>query len=821
MLATLWQDVRHGSRMLRKNPGFALIAIASIGVGVGANAAMFSLADGLLLRPLGVPRPGEVLSIVGTSPERGLLPPGLSYPDYVDIRERVRTFPSLAAFRNVLTGFDARPDQPPLRTIGSAVNGGFFEALGIRPATGRFFRPDEDVVPGRDAVVVLDHRTWRDRFGLDPSIVGRSVRITDTTFTVIGVAPESFKGLDLDVWPAFYVPLAMLRETQNPASQELTRRDVRELDVKGRLGPGVSLAQAQQELARIGDELAKEHPDTNRTRGLAVRTELELRMAGPDAMLVMMLMALAIAVLLAACANVAGLLTSRAPTRARELALRLSIGAGRIRLVRQLMTESFLIACGGAVIGLSIAYGAVVMFRRIEFPTEVPLKLFFELDRRVLTIGLLVAAGSALLSSLIPAWQASRTDVITLMKGSADGSGNRRQWGRHALVCLQVALSLLLLTVTTALYAGFGERLLKGPGYRTDGLLLMRFDPRLAGYSPERARQFYSVLKERAEALPGVTSIGLSSMVPLKIDTLERQRVRPEGIRLADDAPDVAVASSRVDEGFFSTLAIPILAGRPFTAADGEDAPNVAIVNQAFAERYWPGQHSVGRRVRVRPFDGRGDGWFEIVGVVANTKLAWLGENDQDIIYLPYRQRSAMEHTLIVATRGNPENHVALLRDVARTLDPDVPVFGVRTMDDLYQSRGIKVPQMLVRTIGGMGAMGLLLALVGLYGLVAHSVNRRTREIGIRMAVGASPSVVVAMVLRRGFVLTLTGLALGAAASIPAARALEAAIPGLGKFGPSVYAVVVPVLFAITLIAAYMPARRAAHIDPLRALRAE
>jgi predicted permease len=821
MLATLWQDLRHGGRMLVKNPGFALIAIASIGIGVGANAAMFSLADGLLLRPLGIPRPGEVLSIVGTSPERGLFPPGLSYPDYVDIRERARTFASLAAFRNVLAGFDARPDQPALRTIGSAVNGRFFEALEIRPATGRFFRPDEDVVPGRDAVVVLDHRTWRDRFGLDPSIVGRTVRITDTQFTVIGVAPESFKGLDFDVWPAFYVPLAMLGELQNPLSTELTRRNVRELDVKGRLGPGVTLAQAQQEIARIGGDLAKEHPDTNRTLGLAVRTELELRMAGPDAMLVMMLMALAIAVLLAACANVAGLLTSRAPTRARELALRLSVGAGRVRLVRQLMTESLIVACAGAAVGLSIAYGAVVLFRRIEFPTEVPLKLFFELDRRVLTIGLIVAGASTLLSSLIPAWQASRTNVIALIKGSPDSAAKGRQWGRHALVCLQVALSLVLLSVTAALYAGFGERLLKGPGYRTEGLLLMRFDPRLAGYSPDRARQFYSILKQRAQALPAVTSIGLTSMVPLKIDTLERQRVSPEGIRLADDAPDVAVAWSRVDEGFFSTLSIPVLAGRPFTAADREDAPNVAIVNQAFAERYWPGQSSVGKRVRVRPFDGRGDGWFEIVGVVANTKLAWLGEDDQDILYVPYRQRSAMEHTLVVATRGNPENLVAPLREIARTLDPDVPVFGVRTMDDLYQSRGIKVPQMIVRTTGGMGAMGLLLTFAGLYGLVAHAVNRRTREIGIRVAVGASPSLVVAMVLRRGLVSTLTGLALGAAASIAAARATEAAVPGLGGFGPSIYAVVVPVLFAVTLIAAYIPARRAAHIDPLQALRTE
>lgn len=807
--------------MLVKNPGFAFVAIASIGIGVGANTAMFSLADGLVLRPLGIPRAGEVLSIVGTSRERGFLPPGLSYPDFVDIRDRTRAFESLVAFRNVLTGFDARPDQAALRTIGTAVSGDMFDAMGVRPALGRFFHADEDTVPGRDAVVVLDHRTWRDRFGADPGILGRRVRITKTDFTVIGVAPESFKGLEVDVWPAFYVPLMMLREAQNPPSDELTRRDVRALDVKGRLEADATLAQARQEIAQIGSELARQHPDTNRSLGLGVRTELELRMAGPDAMIIVMLMALAIAVLLAACANVAGLLTSRAPGRARELALRLSIGAGRLRVVQQLVTESLVVACGGTIVGLAIAYGGVLLFRRIEFPTEVPLKLFFELDRRVLTIGLIVAGASALLSSLIPAWQATRTDLVTLIKGTSDGVGRGRQWGRHALVCLQVAVSLVLLTVTAALYTGFSERLLQGPGYRTDRLLLIRFDERLAGYTPARARQFYSQMKERAQSLPGVTSVGLTSMVPLKVDTFEMQRVLPEGVRLADDAPEVRVASSRVDEGFFSTLGIPILEGRPLSAADREDTPNVMVVNKTFAERYWPGQDAVGKRVRVRPFDGREDGWFEIVGVAANTKLAWLGEADQEIIYLPHRQSAAFEHTLIVATRGNPDTLASPLRDAARALDPTMPVFGVRTMDDLYQSRGVKVPGMIVRTMSAMGAMGLLLALVGLYGVVAYAVNRRTREIGIRMAVGATPSAVVAMVLRRGVVLTLAGLALGAAASVMAARAVQAAIPGLGHFGPGIYAVVVPALFAVTLAAAYLPARRAARIDPLHALRTE
>jgi macrolide transport system ATP-binding/permease protein len=821
MFATLRQDLRHGVRMLRRTPGFAVIAFASIAIGVGANAAMFSLADGLLLRPLGVPRPGDVLSVVGTSAQQGVLPPGLSYPDYVDLRERSRTFADLVAYRNVLTGFDARPDQPALRTLGTAVNASLLDAMGVRPAIGRFFRADEDVAPGRDAVVVLDHRTWRTRFGADPAIAGRRVRIANTDFTVIGVTPESFRGLDLDVWPTFYMPLAMVDEVQTPRTGERTRRDIRSLDVKGRLAPGATLEQASEEIASIGRQLAAEHPDVSRNRGLIVRTELQLRMFGPDAMLIVMLMALAIIVLLVACANVAGLLTSRAPARAREIALRLAIGAGRFRVVRQLVTESLLIAGGGAIAGMLIAYGAITMFRQIEFPTDVPLKLFFELDGRVLGLALGLAVLSAVLSSLIPAWQATRTDLVTTIKSAVGSSRIRKVWGRESLVSLQVGLSLIVITVAAGFYAGFSARLQQGPGYQTERLLLMRFDHRLAGYDRARALQFYRVLKERARELPTVTSVALTSMVPLKTDTMEAQRVAPEGVRLPGDAADVRVLSSRVDEDFFSTLGMPIVAGRAFSAQDREDTPKVAIVNRTFADRYWPGQEAIGKRVVVRSFDQREGESFQVVGVSAPAKYAWMGEVQQEFIYLPWTQNAAAEHSLVVESSGAPEALASSLRDVVRAIDPNMPIFGVRTMADLYESRGVKIANIIVGTVAAMGGMGLLLALVGLYGLVAYAVGRRTREIGIRIAVGARPWVVLAMMLRRGIVLTAIGLGLGAAASVAAARAVGAAIPGVGNFGPEVYAVVVPTLFALTLIAAYVPARRAARVDPCRVLRAD
>jgi putative ABC transport system permease protein len=820
MIGTIGQDLRHGVRMLAKNPGFSLIAILSIAIGVGANAAMFSLADGLVLRPLSVPRASEVVSVVETNPQPGqFFAPRLSYPDYVDIRDGAKSFDALVAYRDVVTGFDARPDQPALRTIGAVVSANFFDAMGVRPASGRFFRAEEDLVPGRDPVVVLDHRAWTERFGSDPAILGRRVRITNTDFTVVGVSEPSFKGLAQDVWPTFYVPLAMLREAQNPPTDDLTRRDRRGIQVKGRLNPGVTLSQARQEVARIATDLAERHPETNKGHGLTVRTEFEIRTSGPDAALVTLLFILSAAVLLVACANVAGLLTSRAPERAREIALRLAIGAGRPRLIRQLVTESLLIAVGGGALGLAIGYGGILMFRQIEFPTEVPLKLTFELDRRVMIVGLLVATASALLSSLIPAWQTTRADLVTTIKNAAAATRRPRQWGRHSLVCLQIALSMVVLTVAAAIYRDFTRWIDDGPGYRTEAMLMMRFDPRLTQYDAARSREFYRLLKEGAAGLPGVTSIALTSAVPLKVDTSEGFPIAPEGVELPNDARDVNVSSSRIDEGFFETMRIPVLEGRAFTAADDDTAPRVAMVNQTLAAHYWPNESPIGKRLRLTQANGDRP-WLAIVGVAATTKRDWLGETPQEFLYLPRLQNPPEQSTLLVATSGDATALAGPLLAVVRSIDPNMPVFSVRTMASLYEARGVAILNLIVRIVGSMGSMGLMLALVGLYGLVAYAVSRRTREIGIRMAVGAAPGSVLRMVLRRGLELTLAGLVIGAAASWATGTLLRGLFPGEG-ITLDAYVRIVPVVCAVTLLAAYLPARRAARIDPLRALRVE
>jgi predicted permease len=822
VLRTVVQDLRHGARLLARNPGFALIAILSIGVGVGATTAMFSLADGLILRPLAVERPSSLLSVVGTTTETTIGGAArLSYLDFRDIRERSRTFESLVASRDVLTAFDARPGQPAMRTVGAAVSANMFDVMGLRPALGRFFRADEDVVPGRDAVIVLDHRTWTERFAADPRVLGRRIRVGQTDFTVVGVGPAAFRGLSDDVWPAFYIPTAMIPDTTTPRSTELTRRDARAFEVKGRLRPGITLEQANAEIASIATELAGTYPDTNRGQQLAVKTEFQLRMNGPDADLVTMLLALAVTVLAVACANVAGLLTSRAPVRARELAMKLAVGARRGRLIRQLLTESLLIAGGGAVVGVVIAYGAVSLFQQIEFPTEVPLKLYFQVDQRVLVVGMAVAILSATISSVIPAWQATRTNLVGFITGAATTAKPSRQWGRHSLVSLQVALALIVLTVATGLYAGFRGRMLAGPGFDADGVLMLRFDERLASYDRERAMRFYTQLVEQARALPGVTHVALTSAVPLKTDTSQVSRIAPEGVRLPGDKTHATVRSSRIDEGYFDTLRIPLVRGRGIQATDTDTAPRIAVVTRAFAEQYWPGQEAVGKRLQVRAFGATTDEWHQIVGVAEDTKQDWLGEPPLPFVYFSRWQGVTLDNTLMVRTAAAPATLADPLRGIVQAIAPQMPVFGVRTMADLYQSRGLAVPMLIVRIVGGMGAMALVLALVGLYGLVAYAVGRRTREIGIRMAVGAQPRSILQLMLNRSVVMTVAGLVVGTAGSIAASGALAGMLSGVGRFNAVGHALVTLGVFAVAVAAALIPARRASRIDPLRALRVE
>jgi predicted permease len=823
MVPGLFQDLKHSTRMLLRNPGFTLVAILSIAIGVGANAAMFSLADALVLRPLPVPQPGGIVTVAAVPSAQGLRNPAMSYRDYVDVRNGTRSFERLAAYQLVAVGFATAKDELAQRRVGVASSENLLDASGVTPRLGRWFGADENAVVGRSPVVVLAYDTWTEQFGSDASIIDRRVFLSGIDFTVIGIAPEGFSGLDPYVRPAFYVPLAMAPSINTSAPPDvLERRDNRWLRVKGRLRPGVGLAQARQDVAAVAATLTTQYPGSNRGMNFTVQTELQSRTSqGSDTMLVAVLMTLSIAVLLVACANVAGLIASRAPDRARELALRLAMGARRSRVIRQLLSESLLLAMGGAVAGLCLAYGGIIVLRQIEVPTDLPAALTFELDQRVLLVALAVAITSALLSSLLPAWRATRGDLAATLKHAAGSMPRRsRLWTRHGLVCVQVALSLVLVTVSVWLYRGTLLTVARGPGYRTEQLLMVNLDPALARYDDAKAREFFRALTEKTRNAPGVTAMTLTSDVPLGTDARDFVTLAPEGYRFPVGSDSITVQGARIDDGFFATTDIHIVSGRPFASTDTADTPHVAVVNTAFANRYWPGQSALGKRIRVQ--DGN-DAWVEIVGIAATVHYNWVAEGPTDYVYLHRLQHPTptTRTTLLIHTRDDASTMAASMRDIVRSIDAGMPMFGVRTMSDFYRARALTASNVIVGIVGGMGFMGLLLALVGLYALVAHAVAQRTREIGIRLAVGARPGNVLMMVMRHGLLLSIAGIALGLAAAAAMNGLLRAAFPVSSGVNPALFLFVVPAVLAVTLVAALIPAHRAARIDPLIAIRQE
>jgi putative ABC transport system permease protein len=820
---TTSQDVRYALRTMRNNPGFTITAVLSLAIGIGANCAVFTFADGFLLRPLPVPRPREVMTVGSIAAfDRAAV---ASYREYVDLRDRTRSFSGLVAFTSSAVAISLRPDSLPKAGIGMLVSGNFFQVMRLEPQLGRTFRAEEDEVPGRDAVVVLGNDFWVRQFAADPSILGRTIRLNEIDFMVIGVAPPEFTGLDQYTRFDFYAPLMMWpRVAGDSTSRPFEARDVRNLTIKGRLEAGVSRAEAQTELSIFSADLERAYPETNRNRRWSVQTELQSRIAqAPQlATLVTMLTVLAAAVLFVACANVAGLLTSRAPTRAREIALRLAIGAGRRRVIRQLITESLLIALVGGVIGLGVSYAGVTLFRQFRIPTDLPIAASFDLDRRALLVSLVVALVSAVLFGLAPAIRATRGGLTAVMKATdVAGFGRGRHGGRAMLVAGQVAVSFVLLVVATLVYRGFQQRLVNGPGFRTDHVLMMWFQPSLVKYNEAQSQRFFEQLAERVRSLPGVTSATLTSYVPMD-GGVGRVAIVPEGFVFPVGIDKAAVPSAVVGEQYFETLKLPILEGRAFRATDDAGAPIVAVVNELFAEHYWPGEQHVGKRFRLARDRGV---WVEVVGVAQSTKYTALTESPLEFVYFPFKQRPQPLMALLAGSIGEPADLVIPLREAVRSLDAKQPIFNVRTLEENYRLRAVVFANVVVRLIAAMGAMALALAIVGLYGLVAYAATRRTKEIGIRMAIGADRFDVVRMVLRQGLVLAVAGLAVGLVASLGVSRAMAAVFPGGpagdGRTDVVAFVLVAAMVLVVAIVAAYIPARHASRVNPIEALRTD
>ena len=817
-------DLRYAFRSLRQNPGFALVAIVSIALGIGANAAMYSFADALLLRPMPVPDPSGIMTVqakmLGEALTRfdTLLP--MSYPNYVDLRDRNRSFSGLTAARFASFGFATEKEVLPQMRFGELVSGNFFSVLRVDPVLGRTFRPDEDQVRGRDAVVVLGYDVWKNDLAGNRDVIGRAIFLNGLPFTVIGVAPERFPGSNGLVRTALFVPLMMEpRLGSTLGGSMLDQRDAPQLTVHGRLRPGVSIAQAEAEVQVIGEQLAQAYPASNRTTSFLAAPDQRARIERDpfDALLVYFLMALAVVVLIIACANVMNLMLSRAGARSREIAVRLAIGAGRIRLIRQLLTESLLIALLGGAAGLLVAEAGVDVFSQIRIPSAFPVSIDTRLDPRALSFALMLSVASALVFGLAPAIQTSHPELTSALKSSkAEGGRRRRLLGRNGLVVAQVAGSLVLIVFATQAYRGAAITLSASPGFRTDHLLIASFDPALARYTPAASQEFYRRLLERVRALNGVKSAALAQDVPMGVNG-GGSRVVPEGVQLAAGAEAVLVQSNRVSDGYFDTMDIPIVEGRGFRDTDRPGSPLVVIVNELFARKYYPTQSPIGKRMRITGQDG---GMAEIVGVAKQSKYSFIVEPPLQYVYLPAAQFPQTGMTVLVQTAGPPGDLAKPLREVVWSLDPSQPMFGVSTLGEFFEQRARKLLSVLTQVIAGLAGLGLVIALVGLYGLMTYSVGLRQREIGIRIAIGAEPVGVLKMVLKRGLVLALTGVGIGLVLTALASRGLTLGI-GIASFNVPLVAGASGALLAAAAFGAFLPARRASLLDPNAVLRQE
>jgi len=822
-LTDFLDDARFAMRSLRRTSGLTAFVVITLALGIGMTSATFSMVDALIFRPYPVPHPSDVVTLVSTTHDSNF--DDFSYREYLDIRGKTKSYDGVIAYADMqAVGFSAEPTATPRVKGGMMVSGNYFRVLGVEPQLGRGFREDEDQVPGREAVVVLGPDFWKHEFASAPGVLGRTVRLNGKEFTVIGVAPETFPGMLIFGHPDFYMPLAMAQVfSTNNERNFFEDRDDRELNVKARLKPGTTLRQAQNELALLANNFEREYPKVNRSRGAAVYTQFQTRtLEDGNWKFCVIFVTLALAVLLVACTNVAGLLLSRARARTREIAVRLAIGAGRFRLMRLLLTESLMLATLGGLAGIAVGYGFVEWFhskQNIVFMTDLPVGVPFNMDTRALLVSLALSVMSALLCGLAPALQSMGVDLVNGLKSAdVDVPGRKRLWGRSLLVVAQVSTSLMLLTTSFLMARSFQHSLLDGTGFAKDHLLMVGFDPRLEQYSAAQTKQFYKLLAERVRETPGVQSAALTQTVPLGQDGLDGVAFVPDGFQMPRDRESFASAMDTVDEGYFETMGIPVLRGRGFRASDTAEASRVAVVNEQFAKHYWPAGDAVGKYIRL---DNGAGIPVEIVGVAQTIKYQDTRERPMDFLYMPLAQHPLSRMTLMLRSSGDPLQLVLPVKEIVRALDANLPMLQTRAYEDLYLNMAVKGPQIAIDLVGTMGAVGLFLAIAGLYGLVAYNVSRRTREIGIRIALGALSSDVLRLVMGKAIVLVAMGTVIGLAMGFALEQLMNSMLFNAGGVDIVAYVMVVPSLFLVTMLAAYVPARRASRIAPTQALRYE
>lgn len=806
----LLRDLRFALRTQLKRPLFTLLAVLSLGLGIGANTTIFSIVNALLLQPLPVHEPSRLVSIYVTDKKNPGFA-GLSHLNWKDLRRDADAFSGVLGYdwtpMSVSTGGEGR------LMFGQLVSGNYFDVLGVSALVGRTFRPDEDETP--TPVVVLSHGFWAKEFGGDRGVVGRTINVNASPFTVIGVTPEGFSGTDVGVRPELWIPMAMNRQIK-PGENWYEQRRGLFVSAIGRLKPEANVSQAQSQVGAIAQRLEQEYPNDNQGRSFRLvplaQATINPQARGGLVAATALLMTVVGLVLLIACANVSNLLLARALARRREIAIRLAIGASRARLVRQLLTESLILALAGAAFGVLIAFWArqALLGFLPSLPFPVTLDLHLDLDARVLGFTLLLALGTGILFGLVPALQASRPGLVDSLKDrEAPSPADRRFGARNLLVVGQVALSLVALVGAGLFLRSLGAAQGMDPGFETEKLLTMSFDVGLQGYDQPRAEQFYRQVLERVGSLPGVASATVAQGGPLQ-GTLSRS-VFLEG---GDPNDRKLIQVNVVGPHYFETLGIPVLYGRTFVEADRAGAPKVVVVNETMAKTFWKGADAVGKRFRF--FSDQE--MAEIVGVAKDVKYNALGEDPQPYIYEPHAQRYVPGMTLLVRTATTPGSLLNPVEREIRNLDRDLPIVGRATVAQVLRD-GLWAPRFGASLLGLFGVLALILSAVGIYGVASYAVSQRQREIGIRMALGAEARDVVAMVLRQGMAVVGFGLVVGLVIALGMSRLVANMLFGISPTDWVAFGATSTMLLSVALVANLLPARRATTVDPTVALR--